>query len=71
MSDEIFPRYYESWRHCITVKCGIELSEDFIKERLNQLTSPESEERATFIKKYGEHWTNTVIGYFKRAQGEQ
>lgn len=70
MNDEIFPRYYEAWKHCITVKCKIPLTKEFVTERLEKLSSNDSDERVKFIEKYGEHWTNTVVGYFKQALNE-
>ena len=70
MNDEIFPRHFMAWKHCITEKCKIDLSKEYVLERIEKLSNPSSKERQTFIDKYGEHWTSTVLGYFKQAKDE-
>ena len=67
MNDEIFPKHYESWKSCITQKCKIPLTEEFIKNRISILADEDSIERSKFIELYGLHWTNTVISYFKQS----
>jgi hypothetical protein len=67
MNDETFPKHYESWKICITKKCKITLTKEFIENRISILTDENSTERKKFIKHYGLHWTNTIISYFKQS----
>lgn len=67
MANEIFPRHYDAWKKCITHKCKIDLTPNYIQTRIKALSDPNSKERELFIDKYGDHWTQTVINYFKQA----
>jgi hypothetical protein len=67
MSDEIFPRHYEAWRKCITEKCNIPLTRDFIEARIQVLSDQNSKEHQVFLEKYGPNWTKRVLGYFQQA----
>ena len=67
MDDEIFPRYYDAWKICITQKCNVPLTRDFINERITELSKIDSPSRLLFEKKYGQHWTETILSYFKQA----
>ena len=67
MSDEIYPRHYESWKRCITKKCRIDLTRDYIEQRITALSSPDSSDRKAFEEKFGTNWTEAVLGYFKRG----
>ena len=67
MEDEIFPRYYDAWKICITKKCKIELTKKYVNDRIADLSDMSSPGRKAFEKKYGSHWTETILGYFKQA----
>lgn len=57
----IIPTDYNEWRHCITVKCGIKLTEDFVEQRIAELNDKENPTTRQFIKLYGEqHWQLTL-----------
>ena len=64
MNDEIYPRHYEAWRKCITEKCKITLTKEYVAERIEALSAENSSERKIFIDKYGAHWHKTVLKYF-------
>lgn len=62
---------YEDWKRCITVDCGIELTLDYIDERLTALNDPDNYHTQKFTKSYGAIHLNQVIGWFKRAKFER
>ncbi|GAB3371990.1 hypothetical protein [Azotobacter armeniacus] len=64
------PDSYASWRHCITVECGIPLTPDFIQRRLEILRNPQEQETQRFAKVYGEPHLQAVIGWFEQAARE-
>ena len=70
MSNDVFPRHYEGWKVCITEKCKIALTQSYVEKRISTLSNKNSPERKSFEEKYGAHWTETVLGYFKQALGE-
>ena len=35
--NDVVPRTYEQWRHCITVDCGMALTPAYIEQRLHAL----------------------------------
>ncbi|MGB0454750.1 MAG: hypothetical protein ACPGJV_13660 [Bacteriovoracaceae bacterium] len=70
MQDDVFPRHYGAWKMCITQKCKIPLTREYIETRIESLTNEDSPERKVFEEKYGKHWTGTVINYFKQALRE-
>lgn len=63
-----FPRTYEEWRHCITVDCGIELTEAFIDARLRALRDPGDPSTAQFVELYGEDYRDQVVAWFGLAR---
>ena len=70
MDDEIFPKHYEAWKRCITQKCKIDLTKEYVMGRLDALSQENSPERKKFVEKYGTHWTDTIISYFNQALRE-
>lgn len=63
----MIPTNYEEWRHCITVECGIDLTQAFIEERLAVWRNAQSEESHRFRRLYGEQHLQEVLGWFVRA----
>ena len=54
---ELVPGSYQSWRYCITEKCRIALTADFIEQRIAVLNQPGCEEMQRFRSLYGDtHW---------------
>ena len=64
------PRTYDEWKYCITFKCGIDLTEDYINERLNALSTMSDYGTAKFLEIWGpEHYQKTVK-WFRQAANE-
>lgn len=68
--ESYYPRNYQDWKQCITVKCGIPLTLEFIDDRLISLNDKKSEYTRRFIKLYGEEYTNQIISWFALAKHE-
>ena len=70
MMPAAIPDTYEQWRHCITVKCGIPLTAQFIAQRLAVWRDEQAKETKRFRDLYGDaHW-RAVVGWFERAEQE-
>ena len=69
MMYDTVPETYEQWHHCITVECGIELTGDYIAQRLKIWRDEKADETNRFRQIYGDtHW-RAVIAWFERAKG--
>lgn len=64
----LLPHSFESWKHCITIKCKISLTPEYIEARIGELTDDSNPGTRQFKKMYGEtHWQN-VLGWFNQAR---
>lgn len=64
------PRDYEEWRVCIIEKCGIPLTEDYLRRRCEELSNASSSEVQRFRELYGDaHWRK-IASWFERARNE-
>ncbi|MEO1249780.1 MAG: hypothetical protein AAFW76_08065 [Pseudomonadota bacterium] len=61
---------FEDWKHCITVLCGIPLTEPYIEQRLAELCDPANSTTQKFVAMWGEDHRLRVVGWFERAQHE-
>lgn len=61
---------YEDWKHCITVKCGIPLTADYIAKRVAALRNLQDPMTKRFVTLYGEAYRGRVIGWFEQARQE-
>ena len=68
--NEVFPGDFASWYHCISVKCGIALKPDYLAERITTLSDTGAEETKRFVKLYGADYHQHVLGWFRRAAGD-
>ena len=59
---------YEDWKHCITVLCGIPLTEPYIEQRLAELGDPANNTTQKFVAMWGEDHRLRVVGWFEQAQ---
>lgn len=60
----MIPTNFEEWKYCITEKCHLELTEEFVLERIKILNDPTHKETKHFIKLYGKnHWQNILRWY--------
>jgi hypothetical protein len=70
MTDEIIPTTYASWRHCITVKCGLALTPDYIAARLAALHDEQDAHTCELRRLYGEPHYRSLLAWFAQAQRE-
>lgn len=64
------PYDYATWRHCITVECGLALTPAFIEKRLAILTNPKEYETERFTELYGAAHLRSVLDWYRQAAGE-
>lgn len=64
----VIPESYAQWRECITIRCRIKLTDDYIGSRLAELRNAEHPRTIEFSEKYGRQYLNQVISWFERAQ---
>jgi len=67
----MIPHTYADWLRCITVDCGIQLTADYIRERLTELSDPKHPKTAEFTRLYGQPHTQNVLRWFEQAQNER
>lgn len=71
MSDtEVIPSSYEAWRNCITIRCGIKLTESYIESRLLELEQTDHSKTQEFERLYGSDHLQRTISWFRRASEE-
>ena len=68
MDTVILPHSYESWRHCITVDCGIDITAAYLSERISALQDEKDFRTQQFIKLYGDQHRKNVLAWFKQAE---
>ena len=61
---------YEDWKHCITVKCKISLTADFLEQRIKALSKTSDPQTARFVEIYGDGHRARTLEWFKRAKTE-
>lgn len=69
-ADELIPTSYDSWHYCITEKCQIPLSADYVTARVQVLEDTACEETRRFVACYGEAHRQQVLSWFRRAASE-
>jgi len=67
---EVIPSSYEAWRDCITIRCGIPLTESYIQSRLKELNRTDHPKTREFLRLYGSDHLQRTISWFRRA-GEE
>ena len=65
--NDVIPRTYDQWRHCITVDCGIALTPKYIEQRLRALSDMRDDGTRRFIALYGRDHHAAVLGWFEQA----
>lgn len=61
---------YDDWKHCITLECGIPLTQDYIERRIAALNDPKDHHTRKFVSAYGKSHLAKVIGWFETAKKE-
>lgn len=64
------PTNYAEWRHCITVECGIALTQAYIAQRLRALDNASDYSTQRLIAVYGRRHHQAVIAWFQQAAAE-
>ncbi len=68
MKDSFIPKTYEEWHRYITVEGGIDLTPDYISQRITALQDEKEHSTQQFSKQYGQEYLQQVISWFKQAQ---
>ena len=71
MTTSVIPQNYEEWRHCIIVECGLELTQDYIDQRITALNDPKDHYTQQFLRKYGAEYHQQVLNWFAMAGGKR
>lgn len=64
------PTTYEDWKHCITVKCDIPLTQSYVQERIAALTDDQDHHTQKFIDRWGRAHHTRTLAWFRRAAEE-
>jgi hypothetical protein len=70
MLNSIIPETYEEWQHCITVECGLELTQKYIEARIASLHDPKDYYTQQYLRLYGPEQLQRVIAWFEQARKE-
>lgn len=70
MASSIIPRNFDEWKHCITVECGLELTPDYIEQRIEALQTPNDHYTQQFTRLYGEQYLQQVLTWFTQAKNQ-
>jgi hypothetical protein len=62
---------YEQWLNCIQVDCGIQLTPQFVEERLQTLSDQSQAETKKFVATHGEEHYEKIINWYKRTKENQ
>jgi|JI8StandDraft_2_1071088.scaffolds.fasta_scaffold111082_3 hypothetical protein len=63
----IIPNDYISWKHCISVDCGIELNKEFLQNRLLVLSDSTNQETKKMVLLYGQMHIQNLIKWMQQA----
>ncbi|WNZ58426.1 hypothetical protein QT397_14120 [Microbulbifer sp. MKSA007] len=70
MTQPVVPENFNAWLYCITVECGIELTPEFVDERINALQDNKNYHTRNFILLYGQEHHQKVLSWFKQVREE-
>ena len=70
MREGIIPSTYEEWVHCIVVECGLELTSNYIEQRIAALQEANDYYTQQFIKLYGQAYLEQVLSWFSLAKSK-
>ncbi|WEF24875.1 hypothetical protein [Paracoccus sp. S3-43] len=65
---DFVPRTYEEWEHCITVKCGIPLTADYLAGRIAALEDGHDFHTGKFIERWGPAHHARTLAWFRQAE---
>ncbi|MEM8693605.1 MAG: hypothetical protein AAGG57_17205 [Pseudomonadota bacterium] len=64
------PNTYDEWKHCITVKCEIPLTQRYVAERLAALNDQADFHTQKFIGRWGSKHHARTVAWFEQAAKE-
>ncbi|MFC6098858.1 hypothetical protein [Olivibacter domesticus] len=64
----MIPQDFETWRDCITVKCGITLSPAFARQRLAIYRQKAHTETTAFIRLYGSRHYQNIVAWLETIE---
>lgn len=64
----MIPQDFETWRDCITIKCGIALSPAFARQRLAIYRQVTHIETAEFIRLYGSRHYQNIVAWLETIE---
>ncbi|MBK0093597.1 hypothetical protein IBT49_25420 [Erwinia sp. S63] len=67
----MIPQTYQEWHHCIVDECRIELTEEFILQRLDIMKNKAHQETRRMISLYGKMHLEKLITWFTAAYKEK
>ena len=63
----MLPQSFQEWEHCITVKCGLSLTSDYVLKRIKALQDPGDHHTKEFINRWGAAHHAQTVEWFQRA----
>lgn len=66
----MLPQTFEQWKNCIINQCKIQLSKDFINNRLMVYTDVNNSETKKFTSLYGVTHLKNIIYWLQKAENE-
>ena len=63
----MIPQSYDAWLNCITVDCKIEMTPQYVTERIRILSNTKDAETQNFKKLYGEAHLQNIVAWFHQA----
>ena len=64
------PTTYDDWKHCITVKCAIPLTPEYVQERSVALANTNDFHTQKFTQRWGTAHHARTLAWFQQAQAE-
>jgi hypothetical protein len=68
MASPILPDSFESWKHCITITCGITLTTAYVETRISILKDTHEKSTKRFIALYGADHYHNVLNWFEQSR---
>jgi hypothetical protein len=64
------PQTYDEWKKCITQRCKIDLTPQYVAGRISIMSKPNIAETKKFKTLYGEPYLQIVLSWFRQAAAE-
>lgn len=65
------PSTYDEWRHGIDVKCGLQLTPEFVQQRLSAFHDDRAHQTQRFREMWGDEHLHQVITWFEKAENDR